>query len=65
MHSSFLRQMKMSGQLHFSAILPHLYSFRGEITGKYCRVTRDEMTGSSSDVWIYQHFGYTLSPNHT
>jgi hypothetical protein len=30
----------------------------------YCHVqggTRDEMKGSSSDDWIYKHFGYTFS----
>jgi hypothetical protein len=34
---------------------------------KYCHVkggTRDEMTDSSSDDWIYWHFGYKFF-NHT
>jgi hypothetical protein len=31
-----------------------------------CRVVRaTKMTGSNSDNWIYWHFGYTLSLNHS
>jgi hypothetical protein len=32
------------------------------VTCTVVRVTK--ITGSSSDVWIYWHFGYTLSLNH-
>jgi hypothetical protein len=41
--------------LHFLSLATYFHVYCG---------TRDEMTGSSSDDWIYYHLGYPLTVNY-